>query len=74
MSSNRTNQETLRQDRNTFLRRQGVLRTSQPDSYSRKGELDAYRQSIEAIILDSVAQRDREYIVRQIGRINEPKP
>ena len=41
----------------------------QPDA-----TLEEYSETIEAIILDSVAQRDREYIVRQIRRINEPKP
>jgi hypothetical protein len=71
MYRNRTEQETMRQDSNTFLRRQGVLREAQPDGYSGSGELSANRESIEAIILDSVAQRDREYIARQIGRINE---
>jgi hypothetical protein len=71
MYRNRTEQETMRQDSNAFLRRQCVLREAQPDGYPRQGELSANRETIEAIILDSVAQRDREYIVRQIGRINE---
>ncbi len=66
-----SHQETMRQDSHTFLRRQGVLREAQPDGYPRQGELSANRETIEAIILDSVAQRDREYIARQIGRINE---
>jgi|LakMenE18May11ns_1017448.scaffolds.fasta_scaffold8945242_1 hypothetical protein len=70
MYRNRTEQETMRQDSNAFLRRQCVLREAQPDGYPRQGELCS-AESIEAIILDSVAQRDREYIVRQIGRINE---
>ena len=59
-------QETLLPDGNALMRWEGVLRTSQPVGYPRQGECGANRETIEAIIMESVTERTREYIVRRI--------
>lgn len=73
MQRNRTEQETMRQDSNTFLRREGVLRTPQPVGYQGSCELSANRETIEAIIQDSADEQTRQYILRRIRDVSKEK-
>ena len=68
-----SDKEALPKNSHAFLRRESVLREAQPDGYTRQGELDAYRQSIEAIIMESVHERDKEYLLRRMRNVQEQK-
>ena len=66
----RVKQEEVRQDGNSFLRRETVLREAQPDCDNQEGQ----RLSIEAIILDSANERTKEFILRRIRDVQKQKP
>jgi hypothetical protein len=63
-SAVRENEEEMFLDRNPFIRRQGVVSPPSPDCYTGQSKLS----SIEEIILDSVTQRTREFILRRIPK------
>jgi hypothetical protein len=63
-STVRENEEEMFLDRNPFLRRQGAVSPPSPDCDKEPRQLS----SIEEIILDSVTQRTREFILRRIPK------
>jgi hypothetical protein len=63
-SHERENEEEMFLDRNPFIRRQGVMPAPSPDCYTGSRQLG----SIEEIIIDSVTQRTREFILRRIPK------
>jgi hypothetical protein len=60
----RENEETLFPYRNPFIRRQGVVPPPSPDCDTGSRKLG----SVEEIIIDSVTQRTREFILRRIPK------
>lgn len=71
MYGDNCSQEALHQDSHSFLRRETVLRQAQSNGYRRTKETS--RETIEEIMMSSVAERDREYIIRRIGNVQEQK-
>jgi hypothetical protein len=57
------NEEEMFLDRNPFLRRQGAVFEALPNTHQ--------GQSIEEIILDSVTERTREFILRRIPKCEQ---
>jgi hypothetical protein len=60
----RENEEEMFLDRNPFIRRQGVMPAPSSDCDTGQSKLG----SIEEIILDSVTERTREFILRRIPK------
>jgi len=67
MYSHDQHQEALHANRNPFQRRESALRDPSPASDGEPCERRAYRQGIEEIIMESVTERTREYILRRIA-------
>ena len=63
-STVREDEETLFPYRNPFLRRKGAVFEASPDCDKGQSKLS----SVEEIILDSVTQRTREFILRRIPK------
>ena len=63
----RENEETLFPYRNPFIRRQGAVSPPSPDCDKGQSKLS----SVEEIILDSVTQRTREFILRRIPKCEQ---